>query len=202
MARIYLNDFEHLNTTTQSIYELGDFNVLIILKDGTNLTSWDYVENREDIEYISEDLFGQTLLEGKYCGVKALLCGGAVTWCSGEEAFFAEQLPMLAGVKDTGIQVIGGRRLYAERFGTELERGWSRAAQRQEIFKLHLLDVFLLVLSILSIIGATLLTRYTVEPLANLSRAAKALGRGDMPEELPDTGVAEICKMFNHAEVF
>ena len=66
MARIYLNDFEHLNTTTQSIYELGDFNVLIILKDGTNLTSWDYVENREDIEYISEDLFGQTLLEGKY----------------------------------------------------------------------------------------------------------------------------------------
>ena len=45
---------------------------------------------------------------------------------------------------------------------------------------------------ILSIIGATLLTRYTVEPLANLSRAAKALGRGDMPEELPDTGVAEI----------
>ena len=33
--------------------------------------------------------------------------------------------------------------IYAERFGTELERGWSRAAQRQEIFKLHLLDVFL-----------------------------------------------------------
>ncbi|MBO4298299.1 MAG: heparinase II/III family protein [Clostridia bacterium] len=33
--------------------------------------------------------------------------------------------------------------IYAERFGTELERGWSKAAQAQEIFKLHLLDVFL-----------------------------------------------------------
>ena len=54
MARIYLNDFEHLNTTTQSIYELGDFNVLIILTDGTNLTNWDDVENPEDIAYISE----------------------------------------------------------------------------------------------------------------------------------------------------
>ena len=66
MARIYLNDFEHLNSTTESIYELGDFNVLIILKDGTNLTSWDYVENPEDILYVSEDLFGETVLEGRY----------------------------------------------------------------------------------------------------------------------------------------
>ena len=33
--------------------------------------------------------------------------------------------------------------IYAERFGTELERGWSRSAQEQPIFKLHLLDVFL-----------------------------------------------------------
>ena len=65
------------------------------------------------------DSFVVTLLEGQYCGVKALLCGGAVTWCSGEEAFFAEQLPALVGIKDTGIQVIGGRRLYAERFGRE-----------------------------------------------------------------------------------
>ena len=40
MAKIYLYDFEHLNTTTESIYELRDFNVLIILTDGTNLTNW------------------------------------------------------------------------------------------------------------------------------------------------------------------
>lgn len=66
MAKILLNDFEHLNTTTQSIYELGEFNVLIVLKDGTNLTSWDYVENKEDVVFISEDLFGETLLEGRY----------------------------------------------------------------------------------------------------------------------------------------
>ena len=33
--------------------------------------------------------------------------------------------------------------IYAERFGSELLRKWSKAAQEQEIFKLHLLDVFL-----------------------------------------------------------
>ena len=72
MAKIYLNEFEHFNTTTQSIYELGQFNVLIILINGDNLTSWDEVENREDILYISEDLFGETSLEGRYEGLKNL----------------------------------------------------------------------------------------------------------------------------------
>ena len=33
--------------------------------------------------------------------------------------------------------------IYAERFGGELLRAWSKQAQQQEIFKLHLLDVFL-----------------------------------------------------------
>jgi len=33
--------------------------------------------------------------------------------------------------------------VYAERFGGELVRRWSQEAQKQEIFKLHLLDVFL-----------------------------------------------------------
>ncbi len=33
--------------------------------------------------------------------------------------------------------------VYAERFGGELLRKWSKDAQKQEIFKLHLLDVFL-----------------------------------------------------------
>ena len=36
MARIYLNDFEHLNTTTESIYELREFSVLIVLTNGVN----------------------------------------------------------------------------------------------------------------------------------------------------------------------
>ena len=72
MAKIHLYDFEHLNTTTESIYELGDFNLLIVLKDGKNLTSWEDVENREDIIFISEDLFGQTSLEARYKGMKNL----------------------------------------------------------------------------------------------------------------------------------
>ncbi len=33
--------------------------------------------------------------------------------------------------------------IYAERFGAPLMREWSRQAQQQELFKLHLLDVFL-----------------------------------------------------------
>lgn len=51
-----LKDFENLNTTTPSIYDLGDHEVLIVLKDGTNLSSWDDVEYLRDILYISEDL--------------------------------------------------------------------------------------------------------------------------------------------------
>ena len=72
MAKIYLYDFEHLNTTTESIYELRDFNVLIILTDGTNLTNWEDVENREDVLFVSEDLFGVTSLEGRYKDMKNL----------------------------------------------------------------------------------------------------------------------------------
>ena len=48
-----LREFEMLNTTTQSIYELNELNVLIILKDGSNLTSWDFVDDKEDIIYIT-----------------------------------------------------------------------------------------------------------------------------------------------------
>ena len=69
MAKTDLYDFEHLNTTTESIYELREFNVLIVLTNGTNLTNWKDVENREDILYISEDLFGETNIEGRYSGM-------------------------------------------------------------------------------------------------------------------------------------
>lgn len=40
MAAKHLSKFEELNTTTDSIHELGKYPVLIILEDGTNLTSW------------------------------------------------------------------------------------------------------------------------------------------------------------------
>lgn len=45
----YLREFEELNTTTCSIYGLEENNVLIILKDGTNLTNWDDVDNKNEI---------------------------------------------------------------------------------------------------------------------------------------------------------
>ena len=54
----YLEDFERLNTTTKSIYDLEDNNVLIILKNGTNLTDWEDVEDVDDVLYVSEDLSG------------------------------------------------------------------------------------------------------------------------------------------------
>ncbi len=66
MESKYLKEFEELNTTCKSIYDLGDFDVLIILKDGTNLTSWDDVEDKCDVIYVSENLSSYTNLKGKY----------------------------------------------------------------------------------------------------------------------------------------
>lgn len=62
----YFRQFEQLNTTTSSIYDLGDLEVLIILKDGTNLTSWTDVEDKNDVLYVSEDLSNQYYLKYKY----------------------------------------------------------------------------------------------------------------------------------------
>ncbi|WP_458452957.1 BspA family leucine-rich repeat surface protein [Methanobrevibacter sp.] len=90
MAKIHLYDFEHLNTTTESIYELGDFNLLIILKDGKNLTNWKDVENRQDIIFISEDLFGETNLEARYkdmVNLKAIVTFGVGNVESMKEMF-------------------------------------------------------------------------------------------------------------------
>lgn len=61
-----LNDFEELNTTCKSIYDLGEVKVLIILKDGTNLTDYLDIEDPEDVIYISEDLSGRMNLERYY----------------------------------------------------------------------------------------------------------------------------------------
>ena len=72
MAGEYLNEFERLNTTTQSIHDLKDYNVLIILKDKTNLTSWRDVENTDDVIYISEDLSGYRDLSERYKDFKSL----------------------------------------------------------------------------------------------------------------------------------
>ena len=52
MTSKYLEEFEKLNTTTESIYELEDNDVLIILEDGTNLTEWNDVNDVNDIIYV------------------------------------------------------------------------------------------------------------------------------------------------------
>ncbi len=51
-----LADFENLNTTTKSIYELDGIDCLIILKNGENLTDFSEVKDLADIVYISLDL--------------------------------------------------------------------------------------------------------------------------------------------------
>ena len=51
----YLKEFEEMNHTTESVFDSGFNGVLIILKDGTNLTSWSEVEDSDDILYISAD---------------------------------------------------------------------------------------------------------------------------------------------------
>lgn len=61
-----LNEFEALNETCKSIYELGDVKVLIILKNGENLTDYLDIENPKDVIYISEDLSARTDLERYY----------------------------------------------------------------------------------------------------------------------------------------
>ena len=67
-----LKDFDKLNTTTESIFELDGNDVLIILKDGTNLTNWEDVKSKENVIYISENLTGQVDLSRKYEGFKSL----------------------------------------------------------------------------------------------------------------------------------
>lgn len=68
----FLTEFELLNTTTNSIHDLGEYDVLIILKNGDNLTSWDDVSDKEDILYVSEDLSVVTDFTDRYRDLKSL----------------------------------------------------------------------------------------------------------------------------------
>lgn len=58
--------FEELNTTCENIYDLRYLDVLIILKDGTNLTSWDDVDDKSEVLFVSENLSKQEDLTEKY----------------------------------------------------------------------------------------------------------------------------------------
>lgn len=91
-VRRYFKEFEQLNTTTSSIYDLGDYNLLIILKDGTNLTRWSDVKCNQDILYISEDLSKKSFLKYKYQyydSLKAAVLKGAKNIVSSSEFMFA-----------------------------------------------------------------------------------------------------------------
>lgn len=62
----YLEDFEELNTTTKTIYDLEDYDVLIIMNNGCNLTSWNDVPDKSQVLYVSEDLSKEDSLMNKY----------------------------------------------------------------------------------------------------------------------------------------
>ena len=68
----YFREFEELNTTTSSIYDLGDLDILIILKDGTNLTSLSHVKNKDDIIYLSERITNEKFLNNRYYNFTSL----------------------------------------------------------------------------------------------------------------------------------
>mgnify|MGYP002522282952 CR=1 FL=1 len=68
----YFREFEELNTTTTRIYDLGDFDILIILKDGTNLTSLSQVKNKDDIIYLSERITNEKFLNNRYYNFTSL----------------------------------------------------------------------------------------------------------------------------------
>lgn len=75
----YIKEFERMNTTCESIYDLDDLDVLIILKDGENLTDWDDVSDKNDVVYVSENLLKIHNLEEKYkdlTNMKAIVTNG------------------------------------------------------------------------------------------------------------------------------
>lgn len=53
-----LIEFEKLNITTKNIYELGNYDVLIILENGKNITSYNSLneDEFEKIKFISQNL--------------------------------------------------------------------------------------------------------------------------------------------------
>ena len=72
MQKDYFKEFEEFNRTCESIYRLGDLEVLIILKDGTNLTSWQDVDDKDDIIFVSENLSNCMHLSYRYANLTNL----------------------------------------------------------------------------------------------------------------------------------
>ncbi len=85
-------EFEDMNITTKSIYDLGDYEVLIILNDGTNLTDWDDVEYVDDILYISESFSNKINIWENYMdltSVKAIIMSNVTDNVTDMKSMFA-----------------------------------------------------------------------------------------------------------------
>lgn len=68
----YLGKYASLNTTTKNIHNLEHHKVLIILKDGTNITDWKDVADKSQILLIREDLSGYSDMSERYAGLKSV----------------------------------------------------------------------------------------------------------------------------------
>lgn len=68
MNTAYLDDFEKMNRTTKNVFDLGELGLLVILKDGTNLTSWWDIDDYDEVSYISVDFSRQkTPVRCRWC---------------------------------------------------------------------------------------------------------------------------------------
>ena len=86
-----LTHFEKLNYAAQSIYDLGEHNVLIILNDGTNLTDWHDVDDRLDVLFVSENLSSESDLKERYAdlnNLKAIVISDITGNAASMEAMF------------------------------------------------------------------------------------------------------------------
>ena len=89
----HLKRFKELNTTTDSIFNISPYQVLIILKDGTNITDWKEIEDKKDILYISEDLSGESYISNKYRdleGMRLIIAQGITSKVQFIESMFAD----------------------------------------------------------------------------------------------------------------
>ena len=64
------------------------------------------------------DFLLATVLDGPEQGSQVLLRGGAPVWPEPLAAFWAGQLPALGRIGTSGVQELGGTRVFVERFGT------------------------------------------------------------------------------------
>lgn len=64
-----------------------------------------------------QDFVLATVLEGPQQGSALLLCGGQLAWSSAPETLLTQHLPQLAACTTTGVLLLGGVRVFLERFG-------------------------------------------------------------------------------------